>query len=194
MYGSPPVHGVLLVSAILSNPDMKSLWIEEVKVIITFSSSSIMIYYITYIYKFWYVFNLPLCCQMMVNRIQKMRMTLQESLENLDSPLNWEHITNQVCSWHWNFVSTASSTPEDCFNSDNNSLVLTLQVGLFFFSCLTPKEVEQLAREFHIFMTHDGRISMGGVTTGNVNYLANAIHDVTRSGKEETKILCNVGV
>lgn len=34
MYGSPPVHGVLLVATILSDLDLKSLWIDEVKVTI----------------------------------------------------------------------------------------------------------------------------------------------------------------
>lgn len=32
MYSSPPVHGVLLVATILSNPDIKSLWVKEVQV------------------------------------------------------------------------------------------------------------------------------------------------------------------
>ena len=30
-----------------------------------------------------------------------------------------------------------------------------------------------------IYMTKDGRISMAGVTEGNVEYIAKAIHDVT---------------
>ncbi|TXG58942.1 hypothetical protein EZV62_016771 [Acer yangbiense] len=127
VYSSPPVHGVLLVSTILSDPYLKSLWIEEVKT--------------------------------MADRIRGMRTTLQDSLERLDSPLNWEHITNQV--------------------------------GMFCFSGLTPDQVDRLAREFHIYMTRDGQISMAGVTTGNVSYLANAIHETTRSDKE-AKILCNV--
>ena len=32
----------------------------------------------------------------MANRIQLMRATLRERLEELGSPLDWEHITNQV--------------------------------------------------------------------------------------------------
>lgn len=35
---------------------------------------------------------------------------------------------------------------------------LKLQVGMFCFSGLTPDQVDQLAREFHIYMTRDGRI------------------------------------
>jgi len=33
MYSNPPVHGALLVSIILSDPELKSLWLKEVKVI-----------------------------------------------------------------------------------------------------------------------------------------------------------------
>ncbi|KAF9604568.1 hypothetical protein IFM89_008012 [Coptis chinensis] len=31
MYNNPPVHGALIVSTILSSPDLKSLWLKEVK-------------------------------------------------------------------------------------------------------------------------------------------------------------------
>jgi len=33
MYSNPPVHGALIVSIILSDPELKSLWLKEVKVI-----------------------------------------------------------------------------------------------------------------------------------------------------------------
>lgn len=32
MYSNPPVHGALIVSIILSDPDLKKLWLKEVKV------------------------------------------------------------------------------------------------------------------------------------------------------------------
>ena len=34
MYSSPPVHGAVIVSIILSDPDLKKLWLKEVKVIL----------------------------------------------------------------------------------------------------------------------------------------------------------------
>lgn len=37
MYSSPPVHGILLVSTILSDPHLKELWKKELKVV-TFTS------------------------------------------------------------------------------------------------------------------------------------------------------------
>lgn len=33
MYSNPPVHGALIVSTILGDPDLKNLWLKEVKVI-----------------------------------------------------------------------------------------------------------------------------------------------------------------
>ncbi|ESQ51654.1 hypothetical protein EUTSA_v10017723mg, partial [Eutrema salsugineum] len=56
---------------------------------------------------------------------------------------------------------------------------VTKQIGMFCYSGLTPEQVDRLTSEYHIYMTRNGRISMAGVTTGNVGYLANAIHEVT---------------
>lgn len=117
MYSNPPVHGSLLVSIILSDPDLKKLWLKEVKG--------------------------------MADRIIGMRTALQKNLEKLGSPLSWEHITKQI--------------------------------GMFCYSGLTPEQVDRLTSEFHIYMTRNGRISMAGVTTKNVEYLANAVHEVTKS-------------
>ncbi|EEC80783.1 hypothetical protein OsI_23308 [Oryza sativa Indica Group] len=117
MYSNPPVHGALIVSTILGDPELKSLWLKEVKG--------------------------------MADRIIGMRTALKENLEKLGSPMSWEHITNQI--------------------------------GMFCYSGMTPEQVDRLTKEFHIYMTRNGRISMAGVTTGNVAYLANAIHEVTKT-------------
>eukprot|EP00897_Mesotaenium_endlicherianum_P010284 jgi/Mesen1/9284/ME000060S08717 len=100
MYSNPPLHGALLVHAILSDPDLKAQWHGEVK--------------------------------MMADRIISMRTLLRSN------------------------------------------------IGMFCFSGLTPEQVDRLTSEFHIYMTRNGRISMAGVTSGNVEYLANAIHQVTK--------------
>jgi len=55
---------------------------------------------------------------------------------------------------------------------------ITKQIGMFAYSGLTEKEVTELRNKHHIYCTLDGRISMAGVTSGNVNYIANAINDV----------------
>jgi len=55
---------------------------------------------------------------------------------------------------------------------------ITRQIGMFCYSGLTPEQVDRLASEFHIYMTRNGRISMAGVSSKNVSYLAKAIHAV----------------
>ncbi|CAB1313839.1 unnamed protein product [Coregonus sp. 'balchen'] len=54
------------------------------------------------------------------------------------------------------------------------------QIGMFCFTGLKPEQVARLTKEFSVYMTKDGRISMAGVTSGNVGYLAQGIHVVTK--------------
>ncbi|KAK3085986.1 hypothetical protein FSP39_011705 [Pinctada imbricata] len=64
--------------------------------------------------------------------------------------------------------------------STRNWQHITDQIGMFCFTGLKPEQVERLTKEFSIYLTKDGRISVAGVTSGNVNYLANAMHTVTK--------------
>ncbi|XP_015509266.1 aspartate aminotransferase, mitochondrial [Neodiprion pinetum] len=57
---------------------------------------------------------------------------------------------------------------------------ITNQIGMFCFTGLTPPQVENLTKNFSIYLTKDGRISMAGVTSKNVEYLAHGIHEVTK--------------
>jgi aspartate aminotransferase len=58
---------------------------------------------------------------------------------------------------------------------------ITNQIGMFCYSGLSPQQVEKLTSDWHIYMTKNGRISMAGVFSSRVKYLAEAIHDVTKS-------------
>lgn len=64
--------------------------------------------------------------------------------------------------------------------STKNWSHITDQIGMFCFTGLQPPQVERLTKEFSIYLTKDGRISMAGVTTKNVEYLAHSIHEVTK--------------
>ncbi|CAL7947171.1 unnamed protein product [Xylocopa violacea] len=57
---------------------------------------------------------------------------------------------------------------------------ITDQIGMFCYTGLKPPEVEKLTKDYSIYLTKDGRISMAGVTTKNVEYLANAIYEITK--------------
>jgi aspartate aminotransferase, mitochondrial len=52
---------------------------------------------------------------------------------------------------------------------------------MFCYSGLTAEQVDKLREEHHIYLTRDGRISMAGVTTSNVEYIAKAIVAVTQN-------------
>jgi aspartate aminotransferase len=116
MYSNPPIHGARIVQTILSKPDLKKMWLADVK--------------------------------KMADRIILMRKKIAEHLKQEGSSHNWQHITDQI--------------------------------GMFCFTGLKPDQVERLTKEFSIYLTKDGRISVAGVTTGNVGYLASAIHQVTK--------------
>jgi aspartate aminotransferase len=50
---------------------------------------------------------------------------------------------------------------------------------MFSFTGLTVKQSETMVSKHHIYMTKNGRISVAGLTTKNVEYVAHAIKDVT---------------
>lgn len=56
---------------------------------------------------------------------------------------------------------------------------ITSQIGMFAYSGLTPEQVDELREKHHVYMTRDGRISISGINSSNIDYLAKAMHDVT---------------
>jgi aspartate aminotransferase len=58
---------------------------------------------------------------------------------------------------------------------------ITDQIGMFCYSGLTSHQVDELAAKYHIYMTRNGRISIAGINTKNVDYLAESMHAVTKT-------------
>ncbi|MCB0023168.1 MAG: aminotransferase class I/II-fold pyridoxal phosphate-dependent enzyme, partial [Caldilinea sp.] len=52
------------------------------------------------------------------------------------------------------------------------------QRGMFSFSGLTPDQVKALRERYAIYIVGSGRISVAGMTEGNMEYLCSAIADV----------------
>lgn len=52
---------------------------------------------------------------------------------------------------------------------------ITDQIGMFSFTGLTEKQVLKVREDAHVYMTKNGRISMAGLNTGNLEYTAKAI-------------------
>lgn len=62
--------------------------------------------------------------------------------------------------------------------SQHNWDHVTSQIGMFCYTGLKPEQVDRLASEFSVYATRDGRISISGITSGNVKYLSEAIYKV----------------
>jgi aspartate/tyrosine/aromatic aminotransferase len=54
---------------------------------------------------------------------------------------------------------------------------ITSQIGMFSYTGLTTPQCENMINKWHIHMLKNGRISMSGINSGNVEYLAQAIKD-----------------
>ncbi|KAI9802485.1 MAG: hypothetical protein M1825_002870 [Sarcosagium campestre] len=92
----------------------------------------------------------------MADRIITMRALLKKNLEELGSKHDWSHITSQIAD--------EATAPK---------------IGMFAYTGLKPEQMDKLAKEHSVYATKDGRISVAGITTGNVKRLAEAIHKVT---------------
>jgi aspartate aminotransferase len=54
---------------------------------------------------------------------------------------------------------------------------------MFAYTGLNKAMVDELREKYAIYMTADGRISIAGLNTGNLNYIAEAFHAVTKGKK-----------
>ncbi|EOO03762.1 putative aspartate aminotransferase protein [Phaeoacremonium minimum UCRPA7] len=60
---------------------------------------------------------------------------------------------------------------------------ITDQIGMFSFTGLSEAQVLALREQFHVYMTKNGRISMAGLNTRNVEYFAKAVDKIVREVK-----------
>ncbi|RDW78912.1 Aspartate aminotransferase [Aspergillus mulundensis] len=59
------------------------------------------------------------------------------------------------------------------------------QTGMFSYTGLGSDDVAMLKKKYHVYMLPSGRASICGLTTGNVRYTAQAIHEVVTRGRVE---------
>jgi len=58
------------------------------------------------------------------------------------------------------------------------------QIGMFSYTGLTPRQVDYLRVQYHIYMLQSGRVNMCGMTKANLEYVANAITDAVNKFSE----------
>ena len=57
---------------------------------------------------------------------------------------------------------------------------ITSQIGMMAFTGLSKDQVHRLKTDFHVYMTDDGRAAVSGLNSQNVQYVAKALHEVTK--------------
>jgi aspartate/tyrosine/aromatic aminotransferase len=57
------------------------------------------------------------------------------------------------------------------------------QIGMFCYTGLSPDQVMRLREEYHVYLMPSGRLSICGLTQGNVDYVARAICAVVASAE-----------
>jgi aspartate/tyrosine/aromatic aminotransferase len=71
----------------------------------------------------------------------------------------------------------------DALSTPGNWEHITNQIGMFSFTGLNPAQCKVMVEKHHIYMLGNGRVSMAGVTSKNVEYIAKAMDDVVRHVK-----------
>lgn len=59
---------------------------------------------------------------------------------------------------------------------------ITSQIGMFSYTGLSATQVKMLRDKYHIYLLSSGRINICGLTTHNIDYVAEAIHDAVVTG------------
>ena len=157
-YSNPPAHGARIVAIVLSDPALYAEWKEELKG--------------------------------MSGRINAMRKELRSALEKSNTPGDWAHITSQIGMF--SFTSDSTRTHAHSLigpsircsarahnHSGRADLLASLPVSRSS-ACrgLNAKQSAAMSEKHHIYMLSNGRISMAGLNSKNVLYVANAMHDV----------------
>ncbi|KAI4724645.1 putative aspartate transaminase [Aureobasidium sp. EXF-10728] len=94
----------------------------------------------------------------MSSRMYDMRQALYAELLQFQPSRDWDYILKQ----------------------DKEKLI-TCKIGMFSYIGITPHQATILADRYHIYLLHTGRISITGLTLGNVKYIAQSISEVIGS-------------
>ena len=103
----------------------------------------------------------------MAGRIIQMRKELHRLLtEEFHTPGNWDHIVNQIGMFrYWNLFIWNAEKLKRCIRS---------------FTGINSEQSKWLVEKKHIYLTVNGRISMAGLNSHNIEYFARALDNVVR--------------
>lgn len=77
-------------------------------------------------------------------------------------------------------MRTALKRELKALNTPGNWDHITSQIGMFSFTGLNKSQCKRMVEKWHIYLLGNGRISMAGLNSSNVKYVAEAINDCVR--------------
>ena len=111
----------------------------------------------------------------MSGRIIQMRKELHRLLtEELHTPGNWDHIVNQIGMFRYSFFFKmwyAEKETDKIYSS---------------FTGISNEQSQWLVEKEHIYLTLNGRISMAGLNSHNIEQFARALDSVVRQWRHDT--------
>ena len=119
----------------------------------------------------------------MAERIITMRQKLKEGLIREGSTQNWEHITDQIGMFAFTGMKPDQVKyiiPRILRNLTRNLFYRAQLLCVQRYNRICYFQVEKIIKEHSVYLTKDGRVSVAGVTSQNVDYLAAAMHAVTK--------------
>eukprot|EP00483_Globobulimina_turgida_P006680 UN06690 len=100
-----------------------------------------------------------------------------------DSDLRKEWIESDIVTMSDRIISMRKALRdilENQLKSARSWKHITDQIGMFCFTGLTAEQCDTLMKTHSIYLTRNGRISIAGLNSKNVERVANAINDVTK--------------
>ena len=111
IYSSPPILGSRIVSTILETPELKNMWLNDIKV--------------------------------MADRI----ISIRSQFVNL--------LMEKIPQYDWSYINK--------------------QIGMFAYTGLNREQTQNLIKQHHIYLELDGRISLCGLNSKNIDYVVETI-------------------
>jgi len=100
-----------------------------------------------------------------------------------DKELRKEWIESDIVTMSNRIIAMRKALREALENKMKSSISwkhITDQIGMFCFTGLNEQQCDKLMAEHSIYLTRNGRISIAGLNTKNVDRVATALHEVTK--------------
>ena len=103
----------------------------------------------------------------------------------LSVPENYKRWTDELAAVSQRILTVRDLLKKNLLelNTPGNWDHIVNQIGMFSYTGLSEKICETLINKYHIYLLKNGRISLTGITTKNVKYLAQSIYNAIEENK-----------